>query len=117
MAAQLMRYILVDHLRAKSADKRKREPVTISEPADDSTPTVGTRISILDVNDALEELAKRDPEKARIVELRFFAGLSLEETAEARGISIATVKRHWVFSKAWMLKWLTDRGSLSLGLV
>jgi RNA polymerase sigma factor (TIGR02999 family) len=109
MAARLMRFILVDHLRAQSAAKRKADAVTLTEPADPSGSPLGACLAILDVNDALDALATLDVQKARIVELRFFAGLSLEETAVVAGISVATVKRQWAFSRAWMRKWLTER--------
>lgn len=101
IAAQVMRRILIDHARERHAEKRGAgaHPVTLSavdaQPADDST-------DVLALNDALERLAALDPDQARIVELRYFAGLTIEETAEAVGVSPATVKREWATARAWL---------------
>jgi RNA polymerase sigma factor (sigma-70 family) len=65
------------------------------------------QFDLLELNDVLENLAKRDPELARIVELRFFVGLDVAETAEAMGISESTVKRGWATAKAWLHRELT----------
>ena len=111
LAARVMRFVLVDHLRARLAAKRNVEVVTLTEPAVEIGAFNGASAAILDVNDALEALGKQDEQMARIVELRFFAGLSLEETAEAAGISVSTVKRQWEFSRAWLKNWLTKRAA------
>jgi len=102
-AAQAMRRILVDHARAKSAEKRGggQERVTLSEldvavPEDD--------LDVLAVNDALERLSQEDPRLAELVNLRFFAGMSIEDAARALDVSPATVKRDWVFARAWLVE-------------
>lgn len=107
VAAQLMRRILVDHARAHQAEKRGgadqqrlsitsagqlgTEPV-ISEPA----------IDLLALHEALNELAEIDLQQSRVVELKFFGGLSIEETAEVLGIGHATVERDWKMARAWL---------------
>lgn len=100
VSAQLMRRILVDHARARFAEKRGGQLlVTLDEEigfAATNTP------DILDVDRALSELEALDPRQARIVELRFFTGLSVEETAAALDISCPTVKRDWAVAKAWI---------------
>lgn len=99
LAAQQMRRILVDHARAKHADKRRGEKLPLNEIV------VGAEeqpVDIVALDDALQVLADMDPQQSRIVELRFFGGLSIEETAAAIGISPATVKRDWNMAKAWL---------------
>lgn len=100
IAAQAMRQILVDHARAHGAQKRGAgRQVTL----DDDAASVGsTADDILGVDEALERLATLSPRAARVVELRYFAGLSIEQTAETLDISVATVKRDWVSAKAWL---------------
>jgi RNA polymerase sigma factor (TIGR02999 family) len=100
IAAQAMRRILVDHARKRHAGKRDGgRPVTL----DDELAGVSTDTDeVLSVDEALQRLAAMDPRQARIVELRYFAGMSLEQTAEALEISPATVKRDWVSAKAWL---------------
>lgn len=101
IAAQMMRRILIDHARAHLRDKRGagEKPVPLDEalvfaPAQSS--------ELLKLDQSLERLAKFDPRQAKIVELRFFAGLSVHETAKALGISPITVKRDWAMAKAWL---------------
>ena len=101
MAAQQMRRILVDHARARQAGKRggKAEKLPLNEVV------VGPdaeQADILALDDALQALAKLDPQQSRIVELRYFGGLSIEETAQVLGISPATVKREWAMARAWL---------------
>jgi len=100
IAAQAMRRILVDHARKRRAAKRDGgHPITL----DDDLPGVATATAeVLAVDEALERLAALDPRQARIVELRYFAGASIEQTAEALEISPATVKRDWLSAKAWL---------------
>lgn len=108
VAAQLMRLILVDSARAAAAEKRGggaqrlglEEAVAeaFDEPFD---------IDLLALDEALRRLEESDARQCRIVELRFFGGLSIEETAQALGISPATVKREWDFTKAWLYKELS----------
>jgi RNA polymerase sigma factor (TIGR02999 family) len=104
--AQMMRRILVDHARARRAAKRGGSAVTVSlaalaaEPALHHTPVS----DVLAIDAALERLAKHDADQARIVELRFFAGLSVEEVAHVMGVSARTVKREWRIAKAWLFR-------------
>lgn len=107
IAAQSMRRILVEHARHRKRLKRGggADRVTLDEellPAGRSGP------DLTDIDEALERLAARDGRKARVVELRFFAGLSVEETGRVLGISNATVKREWQFAKAWIQRELAE---------
>ncbi len=107
VAATLMRRILVDHARARDAAKRGGGmSVTLSEPTDQSTVLSA---ELLDIDAAMNELAVLDPQQARIVEMRFFGGLSIEETAATLGISPATVKRDWAVAKTWIRRRLTAK--------
>lgn len=101
LAAKLIRQILVDHARRQHRLKRggQAERVTLTETAGLVEPRGP---DLLAIDEALDKLEALDPRKATIVELRFFAGLTIEETAEALAISKATVKRDWVLAKAWM---------------
>ena len=102
----MMRRILVDHARARLADKRGGGTITVSLTSllADAPAGRGPVSDVLSIDRALERLAARDPEHARIVEMRFFAGLSIEETAAALGRSPATVKRTWRLVKAWLFR-------------
>jgi RNA polymerase sigma factor (TIGR02999 family) len=102
-AARAMRHVLIDHARARSADKRWGGLTRVTLGSAESG-VAAAEAELLDVDRALDRLAAHDREKAEIVELRFFGGLSVEETAEALGISTATVKRHWSFAKAWLAR-------------
>ncbi len=107
VAAQMIRRILVDHVRAKRAAKRGAGAMTLS--LDESIEVAGRRdVDLVSLDDALEELARFDPRQARIVELRYFTGLSIEETAEVLGISPATVKREWAVARAWLYRELSE---------
>lgn len=99
-AAQTMRRILVDHARAKSADKRKGEHVTIAP--DENEPVSTPEADVLEIDDALRRLAEERPRWVQVVECRYFAGLSIEETAEALGISHGTVSNDWRMARAWL---------------
>jgi len=111
VVAQMMRRILVDHARARLADKRGAGAVNVSLTSLASVAVEPhTPISdVLSIDHALEQLAARDPEHARIVELRFFAGLSIEETAHVLDRSPATIKRGWRLAKAWLFRELRLR--------
>jgi len=101
VAARLMRQILVDHARRKRADKRGRGVTMLS--LDEVLPVSSTPIvDVLALDQALEALSSRDARQCRVVELRFFAGLSIDETAQAIGVSAATVEREWTMAKAWL---------------
>jgi RNA polymerase sigma factor (TIGR02999 family) len=99
-AAQAMRRILVDHARQKLADKRAAGArVTLSD-LDIAAPEED--LDVLAVNDALDVLAQEDPRLSEVVSLRFFAGMSVEETARALDVSPITIKRDWAFARAWL---------------
>jgi RNA polymerase sigma factor (TIGR02999 family) len=103
IAAHSMRQILIERARARGAQKRggARHRVTL----DEALVAGGERsIDLVALDEALERLAAFDPEQARLVELRFFGGLTVEETAEAMHISPATVKRHWTVACAWLAR-------------
>ena len=102
IAAQMMRRILVDHARARNAAKRGDGlKVTLDEKM---ALAEAQSLDVLALDRALAELSKLDEQQGKVVELRFFAGLSIEETAEAMSISVATVKREWAMAKAWLLR-------------
>ena len=103
VAAQVMRHILVDHARAKQTQKRGGGLTKLSLEEAVSFPQQ-REIDLIALNDALDELALLDATQSKIVELRFFGGLTIEETAEALRISPATVKREWTMAKAWLHK-------------
>jgi RNA polymerase sigma factor (TIGR02999 family) len=100
IAATLMRQILVDYARRYRATKRGAD-CRISL-GDDINPLKSQEIDVITLDDALNQLGQRDPQQGRIVELRFFAGLTVEETAAVMGISPATVKRDWSMARAWL---------------
>jgi len=105
IAAQAMRRILVDHARRRRARKRDAgRPITLDDEVAGSLPDSD---EVLAVDEALERLAALDPRQARLVELRYFAGLSIEQTAESLEISPATVKRDWLSAKAWLQRELS----------
>ncbi len=110
VAAQAMRRILVDHARRCHAAKRGRQhQVTLDTDAlSDAANDAGATDEVLAVDDALARLATVDPRQAQLVEFRYFAGFSLEETAELLGVSLATAKRDWAFARAWLQRELGD---------
>lgn len=103
IAARSMRQILVDRARARGAEKRwaglnrvsLNDALIASKPGDAILPAL---------NEALDRLEQIDPEQARIVELRYFVGMSNEEAAEAIGVSLATLKRRWALARAWLFR-------------
>ncbi len=109
VAAQTMRNILVDHARAVAADKRGGglqkieldEAVGFSDKQD---------VDLIDLDEALQQLAEQDELQSRIIELRFFGGLTIEETAEVLGVSPATVKREWAMARAWLFRRMKEKG-------
>jgi len=108
-AATLMRRLLVDHARAKGAAKRGSgvAPVPLDEVLlkdDGSNPEL-----VLAIDECLERLAELDPRQARVVELRYFVGLTLEEIASAEKVALSTVKRDWHTARLWLLKELRTR--------
>jgi RNA polymerase sigma factor (TIGR02999 family) len=110
IAAQMIRRLLVDHARTVKAAKRGGGVAALA--LDEALGVAEKRdLEIESLDDALHALAEVDPQQARIVELRFFTGLSIEETAEALGISASTVKRDWVVAKAWLFRQLSRTGA------
>ncbi len=108
VAANQMRRILVDHARQHNAQKRGGEfhILTLNEEIDKADEQSADLIAL---DDALTELAKVDAVKAHIVELRYFGGLTTEETAEVLGVAPITIKRHWKMTKAWLYGQLTAK--------
>lgn len=104
VSAQLMRRVLVDYARARHADKRGGTGTFVSLAAAENTPGDSPIGDVLAIDEALERLAAYDPEQVRIIELRFFAGLTVEETAHVVGRSPRTVKREWQLAKAWLYR-------------
>jgi RNA polymerase sigma factor (TIGR02999 family) len=101
VASQMMRRILVDHGRAAAAAKRPGPALRV--PLEDSAaPVAPQQVDLVLLDQALDELAALDQRRSRVVELRFFGGLSHEETAEVLGVSLATVNRDWRLAKAWL---------------
>jgi RNA polymerase sigma factor (TIGR02999 family) len=101
VAAQMIRRILVDHARQRQADKRGGATPKIALDERIAMPKQRD-VNLVALDDALESLATLDPQQSRVVELRFFAGLTIPETAEVLGISTSTVERHWITAKAWL---------------
>jgi RNA polymerase sigma factor (TIGR02999 family) len=101
IAAQMMRRILVDHARSKKRAKRGGSDVRVSL-GDATVAGKGQDLDVVALDEALQRLAQIDEQQSRVVELRFFSGLSVEETAEVMGISKSTVKRDWSMAKAWL---------------
>ena len=110
LAAKIMRHILVDFARARHRDKRGGDAlqVSLSEAADIAQEQSADLVAL---DDALQTLERLDPRQARVVELRFFAGLSLDETAEALKVSVATVRRDWKMAEAWLFRELSKGGA------
>ena len=107
IAAQMMRRVLVDHARMRKADKRGSgaEAVVL----DEALLSIERPVDLVRLDDALEALAALDPRQAKIVELRYFGELSIEETAEVVNLSPTTVKREWAAARTWLRREL-DRG-------
>jgi RNA polymerase sigma factor (TIGR02999 family) len=111
VAAGLMRRILVDNARRRRAEKRGGGWERVTLAGDEAAAADShTEIDVLALHEALERLAGFDPQQERIVELRYFGGLTIEETAEVVGISAATVVREWTIAKAWLRADLSRSG-------
>lgn len=110
VAATAMRHILVDYARSKQSQKRGggREKVSL---ADDLADSDNQSAQVIALDDALNELARLDQRKSRVVELKYFGGLTNEETAEVLEISVETVKRDWRFARNWLLRELDRTGN------
>jgi RNA polymerase sigma factor (TIGR02999 family) len=111
IAARLMRRILVDYARARLARKRDGSRMLVSLGAALDVTDESRVADVLAIDQALERLGERDPDQQRLVELRFFAGLTVEETAHVLGRSSRTVKREWQLAKAWLFRELHGEGS------
>jgi len=101
VASRAMRQVLLDHAKERTAQKRGGGAQVLPL-ADESAMTPEVAEEVLALNEALERLAEHDERSARVVELRFFAGLTLEEAAETLGTSVATVRRDWTWARAWL---------------
>ena len=109
-AAKAMRRVLVDHARQKKAAKRGGPHLHRVEMTSALDAPMDLRLDFEALDEALTRLAEVAPDKARVVELRYFAGLSIEETAAIMDSSPATVKRHWTFARAWLFRALGQEG-------
>jgi RNA polymerase sigma factor (TIGR02999 family) len=105
VASNLMRQILVDHARRRRAAKRDAVRVALDEAA---APAAEREVDLVRLDDALSELSALDARQGRVVELRYFGGLTLEEAAEVLGVSVATVKRDWTLARAWLFDRLSQ---------
>jgi RNA polymerase sigma factor (TIGR02999 family) len=113
-AAEAMRRLLIDNARRKRRPKhggdRRRVDADVAAPQREMPPE-----DLLALDEALEKLAKEEPAKAELVKLRFFAGLTMPEAAEALGISLATAERHWTYARTWLYAELADAAPSSNG--
>jgi RNA polymerase sigma factor (TIGR02999 family) len=109
IAAQTMRRILIDHARARVAEKRGGDQEQLSLSAVEGWSPVARNEDMLLLDEALSKLEKADARAARVVELRFFAGLQEQEVAEVLNVSIITVKRYWKVARAWLIGRLQRR--------
>ncbi|MEZ5401876.1 MAG: sigma-70 family RNA polymerase sigma factor [Bryobacteraceae bacterium] len=114
VCAQILRQVLVDAARTRRAQKRNSGQAPIPIPGDLPVPAGQTDASLIALDDSLAELARIDPLKARIVDLRYFGGFTVEEIAALLDISPATVKRHWAIAKAWLYNELAARDAQPL---
>jgi RNA polymerase sigma factor (TIGR02999 family) len=108
VSAQMMRRVLVDIARKRRAQRRGGGGTVRVSLEDIEIPADDRRGDLVALDEALERLAVEDPRKARVVELRFFGGLSLEETAEAVGVSVRTAQNDWAFARAWLYRALSE---------
>ena len=107
IAAQMIRRILVDYARSQHAEKRGSGAIKLELDEAMAVAQAGPDVDLLGLNDALDRLAELDERQGRIVELRFFAGLSIEETAEVMSLSPASIKREWQTARAWLFREMT----------
>jgi RNA polymerase sigma factor (TIGR02999 family) len=108
VSAQMMRRVLVDIARKRRAERRGGAEAVRVSLDDVEIAADGRRDDLVALDEALDRLAVEDPRKASVVELRFFGGLSLEETAQALGISVRTTQNDWTFARAWLYRALTE---------
>ena len=111
VSAQMMRRVLVDIARRRRAHRRGGPGVVRVPLQGIDVPVAEPDVDLEGLDRALERLAAEDARKAKVVELRFFGGLSMEETARTLGVSLRTVHNDWAFARAWLYRTLTDRGA------
>jgi RNA polymerase sigma factor (TIGR02999 family) len=109
VSARIVRNILVDHARARLSGKRGSGALTITL-ADGLARVAPPEVDLLDLETALRQLEQVSPVQSRVVELRYFGGLSIEETADVLGVSVSTVKRDWIVAKTWIRRQLVGEG-------
>ncbi len=109
LAARMMRRVLLDYADQRHAGKRWGQLCRVALD-DDLSEVVGFDVELLDLEQALNDLTLLDARQAQVVELRFYGGLTVEETAEAMNISAATVQREWASARLWLLRALKERG-------
>jgi RNA polymerase sigma factor (TIGR02999 family) len=109
IASQMMRRILVDHARGKHAARRGGGVANV--PFEDAFGQVEVDHDLVKIHEALDDLAKVDPSGAKVIELRYFGGLSIEETAQVMGTSASTVKREWAAARTWLYRELSREGT------
>jgi RNA polymerase sigma factor (TIGR02999 family) len=109
MAARLMRHVLVEVARTRDRAKRGHGQVHVSLSEAAQVPASQQRVDLVALDDALKVLEELDARQARVVELRFFGGLSLEEAAHVLGVSVATVRRDWSLARAWLYREVSGR--------
>ena len=107
VSAQMMRRVLVDIARRRRANRRGGAAAVRVPLEDADLPVAPVDLDLVEIDRALERLALHDSRKARVIELRFFGGLSMEETAQALGVSLRTVHSDWAFARAWLYRALT----------
>jgi RNA polymerase sigma factor (TIGR02999 family) len=110
VAAQVMRQILIDHARTRNADKRGGGEENLSLELANAV-SVGRTATIIAIDDALGQLARTDPLKARLIEMRFFGGMTAEESAEALGLAVTEVRRHLRVGQAWLQRELDQNAA------
>lgn len=110
-AAEAMRRILIDRARKRSTQKRGREKVPLEFVEGQLVDTEDPKWMLL--SEAIDEFQLQEPEKAELVKLRYFAGLTIKQTADVLGISTASADRHWAYSRAWLQAYVSDEGSLA----
>jgi RNA polymerase sigma factor (TIGR02999 family) len=110
VAAQMMRHVLVDFARSRQRVKRGGQALEVSLSEAANAPQMANA-DVIALDEALRLLEELDPRQSRVIELRFFGGLSLEETAEALRVSVGTVRRDWSLARAWLFRELGNRAA------
>jgi len=109
LAANMMRRVLVDYARSRGRAKRGGGAVAVSLSQVDGVPLPG-ETDLLSIDEVLQDLERIAPRQCKVIELRYFGGLSLEETAEALNVSVGTVRRDWSLARAWLFREMSRRG-------